>query len=339
MFIPWGSLDWALRRYGSVDWTLVGAIAHEDRSLTLLEQMPELASKSFLMKIYDQDPVDAALEEVRLDLKEHEAVKLGVPGSQVYEEDLFAPIDLVESYIEQAMASKNSLIIDISTFPKRWFFVLLRLALENRALENILITYTMAESYAPVLSYNPEVIRTLPTFTSIHRRDSCDVAFISIGFHSYSIMELFNIERPRALRLLFPFPPGPPGIMKNWQFLERLSKTVREDLNGQYEAPSHFEHTQIGALDVANNFELLRRVTDGGAKTSLVAPYGPKPVSLAMCLFALAAEAAGKPEVPVYYSQPTRYSMDYTSGKMIKGGRPVIYGYPVRMKSKDFYRL
>ncbi len=95
----------------------------------------------------------------------------------------------------------------------------------------------------------------------------------------------------------------------------------------------------LGALDLPQNFNALKRVTDNGSRTSLVAPYGPKPVSLAMCLFALAAESAGKPEVPAYYAQPTRYALDYTTGIHANTQGPIVYGYPTRLNTRELYQL
>jgi hypothetical protein len=232
------------------------------------------------------------------------------------------------------------MIIDITSLPKRWFFVIARLAKENHNLKDLIFTYSLGTKYADVLSSNPEIIRTIPTFTSIERRNTCDVAFIGIGYHSHSVLDLFDIERPKSVTMLFPFPPGPPGITRNWKFVERLELSIRADDDVvQSSEFSGMGHVHLGALDLPQNFDALKRITNNGALTSLVAPYGPKPVSLAMCLFALAAESARKPEVPAYYSQPTRYALDYTTGIHTSGGDPIVYGYPTRLNGRELYKL
>ena len=211
---------------------------------------------------------------------------------------------------------------------------------ENRLLTDVVFTYALGTKYADVLSSNPEIIRTIPTFTSIDRRTMCDVAFVGIGYHSHSVLDLFDIERPKSVTMLFPFPPGPPGIARNWKFVERLEMSIRSDneFNESMELAG-ITQLHLGALDLPQNFNALKRVTDDGLRTSLVAPYGPKPISLAMCLFALAAESAGKPEVPAYYSQPTRYALDYTTGVHIGGSGPMVYGYPTRLNARGLYEL
>jgi hypothetical protein len=211
---------------------------------------------------------------------------------------------------------------------------------ENKSIKDLLFTYSPGTRYANILSSNPEIIRTIPTFTSLERRTTCDVAFVGIGYHSHSVIELFDIERPKSVTMLFPFPPGPPGIARNWKFVERLEVSIRSDsvANEDMELGG-MGHLHVGALDLPQNFNALKRVTDDGSRTSLVAPYGPKPVSLAMCLFALAAESAGKPEVPAYYAQPTRYALDYTTGVYSSDQGPVVYGYPTRLNSRELYQL
>jgi hypothetical protein len=49
--------------------------------------------------------------------------------------------------------------------------------------------------------------------------------------------------------------------------------------------------------------------------------------------------SAGKPEVPAYYSQPTRYAMDYTTGIHAREDGPIVYGYPTRLNARELYEL
>jgi len=275
-----------------------------------------------------------------MDLHTAAAVAAGVPRHKIVDAPLLATIDTMETIVSNAVGDDAAVIVDISSFPKRWFFVIARLLKESALIKDLIFTYSLGTKYADVLSSNPEIVRTIPTFTSIDRRTTCDVAFVGIGYHSHSVLDLFDIERPKSVTMLFPFPPGPPGIAKNWRFVERLELSIRSDneTNESMELAG-IGCVHLGALDVPQNFNALKRVTDDGVRTSLVAPYGPKPVSLAMCLFALAAEKAGKPEVPAYYSQPTRYALDYTTGILASGGGPTVYGYPTRLNARDLYEL
>jgi hypothetical protein len=321
-------------------WSFLGCVSHEERSLAALNSLGFAGVTPTLVRIFDEDPVDEAAERYGLDLHRASAIAAGVAKDRFVDAPLLATVDQIERIVLTAIGASRAVVVDISSFPKRWFFVIARLVHENRGLDDVVFTYALGTKYADVLSSNPEIVRTIPTFTSIERRTSCDVAFVGIGYHSSSVLDLFDIERPKAISMLFPFPPGPPGIARNWKFVERIERSIRssgDDPDGL--ALSGIGHLHIGALDLPQNFHALKMATDGGKRTSLVAPYGPKPVSLAMCLYALAAEVGGMPEVPAYYSQPMRYALDYTTGVQKQHNHPLVYGYPTRLKSANLYRL
>ena len=111
-----------------------------------------------------------------------------------------------------------------------------------------------------------------------------------------------------------------------------------EDLtkDGMINAP---DLVHINMYDCPQVFDALCNMTNDGLETAALAPYGPKTVSLAMCLFALAVEAAGRPGVPVYYMQPLRYALDYTTGIRMRGKSPDITGYCLRLGGRDLYTI
>jgi hypothetical protein len=340
-FKPWGELSWLMERLGGRKWAFIGCISHEERCLAALTALQGSDVSPTLIRIFDEDPVDEAEEQRSLSTQTEAAVRTGIPLGHIVDAQLLATIDSIESIVTKAVNGKTAAIVDITSFPKRWFFVIARLLKESLVLEDVIYTYSLGTKYATILSSNPEIVRTIPTFTSIDRRSSCDVAMVGIGYHSQSVLNLFDIERPKSVTMLFPFPPGPPGIARNWRFVERLELSIRSDISaGESIDLNGVGHLHLGALDLPQSFNAMRQITDEGTRTSLVAPYGPKPVSLAMCLFALAAESAGRPEVPAYYSQPTRYALDYTTGVLVgEGGSPTIYAYPTKLSARDLYVL
>jgi hypothetical protein len=336
---PWGRLSWVASYFNGYPWTFLGCISREERCLSALAALGPVAAAR-LVRVFDEDPDDAAAERAALDARRDHAQQLfGLPRAAFRDEALLASIDQIEDIIDECARNTGNLVIDISCFPKRWFFLLTRLALQDPRIQNLMATYTVAGAYGQTLSYNPEIVRTLPGFTSMHRRGTCDVALVSIGFHSHSILDLFDVERPKSVRMLFPFPPGPPGVGRNWRFVEKLEGAIRTSGTELTEVGRVVDQIHIGALDLPQNFYALSRATDGATKTSLVAPYGPKPVSLAMCLFVLAAERSGRPEVPAYYTQPMRYAADYTSGVLVRAGVDEVLGYPIRVDGRDLYQL
>jgi len=108
-------------------------------------------------------------------------------------------------------------------------------------------------------------------------------------------------------------------------FLRRLETEI-ENRN-----PGRDDRWHIHLYDCPAMFDALRTFTNNGKRTSALAPYGPKTMSLAMCLFAYSAERAGLPSVPVYYTQPRRYALRYSEGIKMVDGRPDIQAYCLRI--------
>ncbi len=67
----------------------------------------------------------------------------------------------------------------------------------------------------------------------------------------------------------------------------------------------------------------------------VLAPYGPKPLSLAMCLFALSVPVEHRPAV--VYTQPQVYAPKYSTGIGTVNGRPDVRGYAVTWAGHRLY--
>jgi hypothetical protein len=126
------------------------------------------------------------------------------------------------------------------------------------------------------------------------------------------------------IRALFPFPPGPPGIQRSWRFINTLKKDYPEVVK---------EPVRVDAHDVSDTFDFIHALSMGGKMRCEFGPFGPKPMSLAMCLFANLTNSV------VRYTQPSIYHPEYTSGVKLIGGEPAISAYCVRLKGKDLYSL
>jgi hypothetical protein len=339
VYRPWGNIDWIFDRLQNKEWAFLGCLSGEDRCLTAFKQLKTKLISANFVKIFDEDPISADDEKLVLNKRAKEAIDLGAALSCVTDAELLASADKIERWFDNAASQTDSIVIDITSLPKRWFFLMLRLALTEGSLKNVVVTYSLGEEYASTISFNPEMPRALPGFAPMSDRSYCDVAFIGVGYHATTILELFDIEKPRDIKMLFPFPPGPPGIRKNWSFVRRIEGVLKPNYNELVQDEGKINHVHVAAVDASLNFNAMMRITDGGRLTSLMAPYGPKPVSLAMCLFSIAAERSTQPEVPVYYSQPTRYSINYTTGVPIRNGRDMSYAYPIRLNGRDLYTL
>jgi hypothetical protein len=248
--------------------------------------------------------------------------------------NLLAGIEEIRAPIERLSrnGSKN-LIIDITSFPKMWFFPMVAAAMTDSRFENVIVTYCSADDYADHLSENVGALRTLPGFFAEDGRTQHDSIIIGIGFEPLGLLPLLSDQRSDKIRLIFPFPPGPPGHRRNWMFVKQIEElTEREEIGPP-------DRVHIHMYDCPQVFDALCTMTNGGRQTSAIGPYGPKTVSLAMCLFAIAAVAAGRPRVPVYYAQPLRYSLDYSIGIAMRGEAPDATGYCLKLNGRILYSV
>ncbi|NBB80970.1 MAG: hypothetical protein GVY36_16245 [Verrucomicrobia bacterium] len=255
-----------------------------------------------------------------------------------FDEELKASLDRIEDICAQASKESENVILDITSFPKRWFFPMMRYLIEDPDIKNLQVAYTRGDEHAESLSENPETLRVIPSFVSLDDRTSHDVAFVGVGFHTHSLLELFGEDKSKSLQLMFPFPPGPPGIHRNWKFVQEVEMKVQKDESLSEDAdPINYLH--LDATDVSQAFDALKIVTSNGTKTSVMAPYGPKPFSLAMCLFAIACERAGQPEIPMWYSQPQKYAVEYTKDAAYRRDQIDTWLYGIRRDGSFLYEL
>jgi hypothetical protein len=85
---------------------------------------------------------------------------------------------------------------------------------------------------------------------------------------------------------------------------------------------------RTSTIDLSEAFDSLLRLTSRGKKAVTLAPFGPKPISAAMCLLACQNKRA-----VVYYTQPKRYAINYSHG--LKD----ITAYWIKHKGRNLYSL
>jgi len=324
---PWGDLDWVLGHLPGKRWSLLGAVSTEDRCLATLDTLKGCDGRSRFLAIIDPDPLDKTLFISAIENRKKEVIALGVRQSEVVDVKLMAGLDDIEQEVLKFLEKASSdIVLDISSMPKRWFFPVLKFMLSDARVENLHVSYASPLSYGEILSENPEPIRMLPGFSGDGGTEYESV-IVGIGFEPLGVPNLFTELQINRLRLMFPFPPGPPAFMRNWMFVKLIEEMTEAK---EIDTP---DRVSLHLYDCPQIFDALREMTDTADRTSVFAPYGPKPMSLAMCLYSLAASEAFKRPIPVYYSQPRRYAPDYSSG--VRGNS----AYCIKLSGRNLYAL
>lgn len=332
-FRPWGHVDWLMARLPGRIWHFLGCISTEERCLAAWEALkPICGDRVNFVVIEDPDPADKAAVDKIINERKAGLDAAGIAPGKIETLDLMAGIPDILAQGEAALrAGVKDVILDISTLPKRFFFPLIKSFILDGRVKNLVATYTLPLEYGTTLAENPQACLVLPGFPAERNAPETELAIVSIGFQPLGLAQFFSDQNPSAIRLLFPFPPGPPGYSRNWQFVNEIEKLTQ---HGQMDQP-----TRLDSYDPSQAFDAIAEMTGRGSLVTALAPYGPKPISLAMCLYSVAAQMAGKRKVPIYYAQPMTYETDYTRGVVEVAGRKKVIGYALKLGGAPLYQL
>lgn len=327
---PWGQIGWTLERLPGRSWSLLGCLGPEERSLGVWNFLhtKQLSDKSLLVEIAPDASRYQSEHYQQMQLRHAELQSIGQPSEPIGKTTLFASgseiVALADNFLQ--VAGKH-VILDISSFPKRFFFPFVKRLLASQQIESLIATYTVPESYASgILSEDHLPFAHLPLFGPIgHPEPHVDAVIVGAGFMNLGLAELLEpYKQDVTVRTFLSFPPGMPAFHRSWEFIREMQEILPEGL----ESP-----IRVGALDCSDTFQHLLGITNNGAIKAILAPFGPKPMSLAFCLF------AAKTKDVVYYTQPTVYNPQYSVGIKKIDGALGTYAYCLRMNGNDLYTI
>ncbi len=328
-FRPWGLLGWVLDKLPVPVWSVLACHGTEERSIAVWETLSlrRKVDKALFVRVEAVPSRFTAPAEIALRSRMDTIRQIGLPSEGVRPLALFSTeADIVKTAEDFLAISGTNVLLDITALPKRMFFPFIKRILQSTQVENLLITYSIPASYADVLAEDHQTLQHLPLFgMNEFPEPTVKLAFVGVGFSSLGLPELLEpYKRDVNVQLLFPFPAGPPAFQRNWAFVGELKKRLPPNVN---------EPIRVGAFDVPDVFEHICKLTESGKKCAIFAPYGPKTMSLAMCLYATQAGSV------VFYTQPTVYNPEYSTGIKRIGLEPEAYAYCVRVGGRDLYRF
>jgi len=323
-FRPWGELNWLLPKLPNVKWDLIGCISTEDRFIATLLELEKAGQINQLLfyTIIDPPSKDTSIIQDKLTVNQSKLLASIKSIIKIEDHKLLEPYkEIVDSINNFLKTSSGNVIIDISTFPKRFFFPMIKM-LMSQNLENLVVAYSTPEKYCDhELSGNPHTWDHLPLFMPVDFPEpQIDVAIVGVGFMPFGLPELLLSQyNATPVKFLFPFPPGPPNYQRTWDFVRKIEKSF------SFKPSDNI--IRLDSNNMPDAFEYITRETEGGDKRPIFAPYGPKPISLAMCVYATLKDS------PVYYTQPTHYNPKYSSG--IKN----TFAYSIVLGQKKLYSI
>ena len=321
---PWGHIDWLLPYYCKTSWHLICSASFENRSTTLPRHLCEIGiiSHSTIIRIDDPPHQDSSKNTEQASESESTITSFS-NKTKIVRENLMAAPTVWENLLTEICSERKSVILDVTSLPKRVALFLLKRLVENKNVADLIVCYSRAEGYTEkALAYDIKPPSALPGFGKIQSETDNNVIIVSVGYSTFNLSNLLEQEKSTDVHFLVPFPPASPSFRRNWQFLEKLVADA---------ASTKQEIKRIHANDMFQVYEwLVGRNWENRGITML--PLGPKPHSIAMALAQLKFEGRGE----IVYPQPQRYNADYSSGpRLLVDGKPDILAYGLRREGKD----
>jgi len=324
---PWGPVDWALSLSSRKPWRFIGAIGTEERSLCSwihLKNLRAITENQFV-EIQDvdsekyRDRTHAALQARRA-----EFARSGGDPALIVNMELMSELFAISDFARRAEVS-TSVVLDITSLPKRFFFPILRVLAGSQNVANLILTYTTPANYAPdgePLYEDIEPWRILPGFggPSI----GGEMWVVSVGFLVESLRLYVGGNPNEKMKVLIPFPAPPSAMRKTWEAVANLERDHSE---------GRFEKFRVGTLDMSAAFDRIQSLAGRPEKPLAFAPFGPKPTSAAMCLYAMQKNSS------VHYAQPTVYHPEYSQGIRDNDPATAVNAYWIKHEGENLYAV
>lgn len=324
---PWGSVKWALSLSAAKQWHWIGAIGTEERSLTGWREMQQHAAvtSELFGQVHDV-PSEKYRDRTRkaFEARREEFQNAGGDLASVTQFELLSELFRVTAFAQQAATASQSVALDITSFPKRFFFTILRTLVAHPNVSNLLVTYTSPDKYADdaPLYEDIEPWKTLPGFGGSSARP--DHWIVSVGFLVESLRQYVGGNPQEQMTLLIPFPAPLAVLRRTWRSVAELE---------QDHTDRRFDKHRVDTLDMSAAFDRIRSVAGTPARELAFAPFGPKPTSAAMCLYALQCNSS------VLYPQPTIYHPEYSTGVRDNDPTKAVQAYWIKHEGEFLYAV
>jgi hypothetical protein len=329
---PSGPLHWLLKHCRPQrEWSILGCIGTEERSVAAYSAMQSLGNiaHTVMLRIADKHSRFHSAIEICLQDRFLEFVSSGGKPSEIADARLFDShaeiVAIIDGFIRNA---NGSIILDITSLPKRFFFPFIRRILASAAsasIRDLVVTYTQPTSYTKEpLAEDFNDWSQLPLFGGEYVGAAPKMLVIAAGFESLGLQEQLKGESDLPVKLLLPFPAPPAAFQRSWETIRRLR---------QQRSHEAFQIVRASAKDCADTFDRLVSLTDRNTQRAQLAPFGPKPMSLGMCLFAVRTNSE------VFYTQPAVYNPNYSIGIARRNGVVDIQAFAIRLDGIDFFSI
>lgn len=315
---PWGPIGWLLGKVEHTKWHIITSASFEDRCLSLVEWMQinnQTITSATLIRI--ENPPSLLWNDAKPKvLTNLDSLIQHLPQDrlEVLDTELNAPLSVNFNDGLLGVAATDTVILDITTLPKRLFLFALKRLLASPKVKDLVVSYGRAKTY-PELALCEDALppSALPGFGRIESSDASPRLVVGVGYVALSVEDMLEKAKHQKLDYIFPFPPASPAFRRNWTLLSRL-------------IPADFPRTtEIHRIYGMDAFEVFEKTFAWGQGRNLdMLPLGPKPHALGMAMAYM--RLGGTAEL--IYAQPQAYRSDYSTGiPKDDSGNPEIFAY------------
>lgn len=332
-FRPWGHVDLIFSGHDVGDWNFLGCVSMEDRCTAACQLLPNYINwgNKLVLRIDDKPSLRSGEINTKTDLNEQIFHANGFGLNEFSRVGISGPFGLIEKALRTFFENLNgtNVIVDITSMPKKVFFFIIRLLISGYPeLQNVVITYAKPDRYSPeALAESPEPWDALPGFRIPRKKMKHEKLIIGVGFEPLGLPKIADSGEFQSapVSFLFPFPSKANRIAKNWRFIRRIFPNDR-----------HIDVVSVDASNMPEVYDKLCGMGDDGNLTIALAPFGPKPMSLAMAIYASNSINTDNPS-GVYYTQPTLYNPNYSSGIKRFNGMLDVDAYCIKIHGNMLY--
>ncbi len=327
MRLPWGYLDRIHKTFLDREFALLGCLSFEYRSTEVPVVLSGTNSCLSVHLLQINDPKDGWPNysgQIQRRIRDN-VRRLQTTSTKYHRDelDLLANDGEILSYYQQweQNIATETVVLDITAFPKRYFCLILKRLILSNKVRQVIVTYTMAgpSGYATGhLSEDPMSCDNLPGFAA-PAPPRGDTLVVAVGFEELNIRGLVQTyrNRKRQTKVLMAFP-------SSLDVMRRQFRTFREMVAGEIDYVNKDNVEIIAAWDAEYVYRVLLQWSRNSNGLTL-APFGPKPHTLGMTLFAVENDSG------MYYSQPKSYNPNYSQGS------GDTYGYVVKWEGIPCY--
>jgi hypothetical protein len=305
MRLPWGTAERVASDFSLKDYKMLGALSPEERCRYVPLLLGLRSKRMQLLQV--NDPKDAFpnyAEESRERINDNlDCLRASGWSGDPTICNLLDPEERMLQIVHDLAEGDQTIVLDITSLPKRFFcFILKRLLLGNQ-FRNVIVTYTQGGPSGYALGHLAEDAMSpdyLPGYAPPLVGKS-NTLVIAVGFECLGLGALLDeYSEKNPPKLLLSFSSDLEVTARQWD-------TIRQLVAESPDAVRKNNLEVVAAWDVEQVYKAIRywnEESDG----MMLAPFGPKPHTLAMALFAI-QNGCG-----MSYTQPKSYNPDYTTG-------------------------